>query len=87
MDSGVDWRHPDLAPNYRGNLGGGAVQHYGNWYHTVTPTITEPVDLLGHGTHVAGTAVGQNGIGVAPGASWIAVAIADEFGIIRNNFV
>ncbi|RQM28774.1 hypothetical protein B5M09_013278 [Aphanomyces astaci] len=31
-----------------------------------------PVDKNGHGTHVTGSAVGQNGIGVAPGATWIA---------------
>ncbi|ETV76982.1 hypothetical protein H257_09388 [Aphanomyces astaci] len=31
-----------------------------------------PIDIDGHGTHVTGSAVGQNGIGVAPGATWIA---------------
>ena len=87
MDSGVDWQHPDLLPNYRGNLGGGNYEHAGNWYHTSNPTATEPIDLLGHGTHVAGTAVGQNGIGVAPGANWIAVSIADEYGFIYESDV
>ncbi|MCP4423568.1 MAG: S8 family serine peptidase [Chloroflexi bacterium] len=87
MDSGVDWLHPDLYPNYRGNLGGGVIDHSGNWFHTSIPTMIEPVDLLGHGTHVAGTAVGQNGIGVAPGANWIAVSIADEYGFIYESDV
>lgn len=87
VDSGVDWLHPDLNANYRGNLGGGVVDHNGNWYHTSIPTITEPVDVLGHGTHVAGTAVGQNGIGVAPGAKWIAVSIADANGLIFDSDV
>ncbi len=87
MDTGVDWQHPDLLPNYRGNLGGGAFQHAGSWYHTSVPTTTAPVDLHGHGTHVAGTAVGQNGIGVAPGAKWIAVSIADEHGSIYESDV
>ncbi len=86
MDSGVDWLHPDLFANYRGNLGD-TVDHSGNWYHTSMPAITEPIDLLGHGTHVAGTAVGQNGIGVAPGANWIAVSIADENGFIYDSDV
>ncbi len=87
MDTGVDWLHPDLYDNYRGNLGGGVIDHTGNWYAPVNPTATVPFDLHGHGTHVAGTAVGQNGIGVAPGANWIAVSIADEYGFIYESDV
>jgi uncharacterized repeat protein (TIGR01451 family) len=87
MDTGVDWQHPDLLTNYRGNLGGGAADHNGNWFHAATPSLTIPIDLHGHGTHVAGTAVGQNGIGVAPGAKWIAVAIADANGLIFDSAV
>lgn len=68
MDTGVDWEHPDLIENYRGNQGG-TVDHTGNWFNAVVPTDTIPVDTMGHGTHVAGTAVGHNGIGVAPGAT------------------
>lgn len=87
MDSGVDWLHPDLNANYRGNLGGLGVDHRGNWYSPGIPTATAPIDQLGHGTHVAGTAVGQNGIGVAPGSQWIAVAIADKNGLIYDSDV
>ena len=83
VDTGVDWQHPALRQNYRGGQGEAAV-HSGNWYSTVQPTQTIPIDFHGHGTHVAGTAVGHKGIGVAPGANWIAVAIADEHGIIRD---
>ncbi|VAW34852.1 Copper binding protein, plastocyanin/azurin family [hydrothermal vent metagenome] len=87
MDTGVDWQHPDLAENYRGNLGGGLVDHSGNWYNAVFPTDTIPIDNIGHGTHVAGTAVGHNGIGVAPGAQWIGVNVADPLGFIFESDV
>ncbi len=86
MDTGVDWQHPDLAANYRGNQGG-TVDHSGSWFDAVVPSNTIPVDNIGHGTHVAGTAVGQNGIGVAPEANWIAVNIADPFGLIWESDV
>ncbi|WP_420627694.1 S8 family serine peptidase [Candidatus Leptofilum sp.] len=86
MDTGVDWEHPDLMENYRGNQGG-TVDHAGNWFNAVFPTDTIPVDSVGHGTHVAGTAVGHNGIGVAPGANWIAVNVADPLGFIWESDV
>lgn len=86
MDTGVDWQHPDLAENYRGNQGG-TVDHSSSWFNAVVPTETIPVDNIGHGTHVAGTAVGHNGIGVAPGANWIAVNIADPYGLIWESDV
>lgn len=38
----------------------------------------EPCDDQGHGTHVASTAVGCNGYGVAPGARWIACRNMDR---------
>lgn len=85
MDSGVDFQHPDLIDNYRGNLGNGNFEHDGNWYNAAYPTVTVPTDTLGHGTHVAGTAVGANGIGVAPGAQWIAVNIGREGGYIFTS--
>ena len=79
MDTGVDWSHPALKTNYRGYREEGAAQHVGNWYDAVEGAPT-PLDPNGHGTHVAGTAVGQEGIGVAPGANWIAVRIFNEYG-------
>lgn len=80
MDSGVDWNHPQLHSTYRGD-------HRVSWYSPANPFLRQPTDLIGHGTHVAGTAVGQSGIGVAPAARWIAVNIADPSGLIFTSAV
>lgn len=36
-----------------------------------SPSSPEPCDDSGHGTHVASTAIGKDGFGVAPDAQWI----------------
>lgn len=83
IDSGVDWTHPAIKQNYRGyNAATGEVNHTYNWYD-ITGDSSEPVDVVDHGTHVTGTIVGTNGeqgIGVAPGAEWIAVRAFDSNG-------
>jgi subtilisin family serine protease len=58
LDTGVDYREPDLAPNIV------------NGWDFITNS-SDPMDRDGHGTHVAGTiaAVGNNGIGVT-GVMW-----------------
>ncbi|MGI5836873.1 MAG: S8 family serine peptidase, partial [Chloroflexota bacterium] len=65
-DSGVQGSHPDLQGGYRG-------QSNQNDYHWLDPWngTTSPTDINGHGTFTLGSAVGRNGIGVAPGAQWI----------------
>lgn len=86
-DTGVEWTHPALRGQYRGWDGTQADHDY-NWHDAIpNPNIAcpgsspEPCDddvLLGggHGTHTAGTMVGDDGmgnrIGMAPGAKWIA---------------
>lgn len=85
LDTGVDWQHPALQANYRGYKPQGLTLHEGNWFCTTDEGYLYPVDGDGHGTHVAGTAVGgQDGsgtaIGVAPGASWIAVKMLNDSG-------
>ncbi|MEU9090222.1 S8 family serine peptidase [Streptomyces sp. NPDC048428] len=73
VDSGVQYDHPALVGNYRGNLGNGTFSHDYNWYDPTGQCTTEaPCDNNGHGTHTMGTMVGQGGVGVAPGAKWIA---------------
>ncbi|MEU7740535.1 S8 family serine peptidase [Nonomuraea sp. NPDC049158] len=73
IDSGAQFDHPELAAAYRGRSPDGSVDHNYNWFDParICPSAA-PCDNLGHGTHVMGTMVGANGIGVAPGAKWIA---------------
>jgi subtilisin family serine protease/PKD repeat protein len=77
LDSGVQYDHPALVNQYRGNLGGGTFDHNYNWWDGSSGSPT-PMDYDGHGTHTMGTIVGDDGgtnqIGVAPGAKWIACA-------------
>lgn len=78
IDSGVQWDHPALKESYRGyDLATGEVDHSYSWYDPVENS-SEPMDDVGHGTHVTGTMVGQetdgtSKVGVAPEAEWIAV--------------
>ena len=78
IDTGVDYDHPALVNQYRGNLGGGTFNHNFNWYDpsAICSPSTVPCDNNNHGTHTMGTMVGDDGganqIGVAPGAEWIA---------------
>ena len=67
IGTGVDWTHPDVLNSYQGSEG----HHDYTWYDPWEGTAT-PVDTNGIGTHTLGTVVGADGIGVAPGARWIA---------------
>jgi uncharacterized repeat protein (TIGR01451 family) len=88
VDSGVDWLHPDLQNQYRGFTGVGKLpNHTGNWVDTTGGNATYPVDGQGHGTHTMGTAVGANGIGVAPGAQWIAARAFDSDGFAQDSWL
>ena len=89
-DTGVDWEHPALKNRYRG-FDGTSVSHAYNWHdsiHTANPgnpcgtDSAVPCDDSSHGSHVTGTAVGTDGgdnqIGMAPGARWIACRNMDR---------
>lgn len=72
QDTGYDWTHPALKAHYRG-WNGERVDHNYNW-HDAWDGRTEPFDADGHGTHTMGIVLGSVGeevIGVAPGAQWI----------------
>lgn len=76
IDSGVQFDHPALVNQYRGNNGDGTFTHDYNFYDVEGGCGGTPCDLDTHGTHTVGTMVGDDGagnqIGVAPGAEWIA---------------
>jgi bacillopeptidase F len=79
IDTGVQWNHPTLKTKYRGYDPANPDQpdNTYNWFDVITGKAA-PFDDLGHGTHTVGTMVGSepngnNQIGVAPGAKWIAV--------------
>ncbi len=76
IDTGIDYRHPDLAANMwlnAGEIPGNGIDDDGNGYiddmrgWDFVNGDADPMDDHYHGTHCAGTigAVGNNGIGVA----------------------
>ena len=88
IDSGVDWFHPALQTKYRGFTGSGNLPlHIGNWFDATGEGAIYPVDGNGHGSHTMGTMVGDNGIGVAPGAKWIAARGFNSFGLAQNSWL
>lgn len=88
IDTGVDWQHAALQTQYRGYTGPGKLpQHAGNWYDTTGSGAAYPVDGTGHGTHTMGIMVGGNGVGVAPGARWIAVKAFDSSGSAQSSWL
>jgi hypothetical protein len=86
IDTGVQFDHPALVAQYRGNLGGGSFDHNYNWWDpSEVCGDPEPCDNIFHGTHTMGTMIGDDGdpgtnqIGAAPHAKWIAAKGCEEF--------
>ncbi|MGB7925152.1 MAG: S8 family serine peptidase [Pyrinomonadaceae bacterium] len=80
-DTGYRWDHAALKNKYRG-WNGVAANHDFNWHDSIHSgggscgaNSVQPCDDQGHGTHTAGTAIGDDGnlnqVGMAPGAKWI----------------
>jgi len=95
-DTGYQWDHPVLKPQYRG-WNGTTVDHNYNWHDAVHDAPLDltcgnnspfPCDPNDHGTHTAGTFAGDDGptasprhqTGVAPGARWIGCRNMDKTG-------
>ncbi|WP_062351932.1 carboxypeptidase regulatory-like domain-containing protein [Bacillus kwashiorkori] len=86
MDTGVDGNHEALKHNYRGRDG----NHQYSWIDLSGHGYQSPQDGNGHGTHVAGTAVGGGKgepIGVAPEAEWIAAKIFSDGGSTTTSAI
>jgi subtilisin family serine protease len=95
IDTGVDYRHPDLAANMWVNEaefnGTPGIDDDHNGYvddiygYDFCNYDADPIDDAGHGSHVSGTigAVGNNGVGVT-GICWnvriMAVKFLDRYG-------
>ena len=77
IDSGIDATHPDL------NVKGGVDCQSGS------PVDVTPVDVLGHGTFVAGVIGARNNrlgvIGTAPGTPLWSVRVVDDAGLISEE--
>jgi subtilisin family serine protease len=91
IDTGVEFQHPALVEQYRGNEGNGVFNHDYNWHDVIGDCVNTPCDTFAHGTHTMGTMVGedadgQNQIGVAPKARWIASRPCD-FECSMENFL
>jgi len=86
IDTGIDYNHPDLAPNmltttYCNPDGTDGSGGFGSCYG-IAPVYdsSDPMDDFGHGTHVAGIigAVGNNSLGIA-GVNWNVKQLACKF--------
>lgn len=90
IDTGVRYTHEALIQNYRGtrvhNHTTTFDHDYAFWTRNTSIELTpESADPHGHGTHTVGTAVGQMGIGVAPGSTWITAQAFDWKGASTHS--
>ncbi|HTV17648.1 MAG TPA: carboxypeptidase regulatory-like domain-containing protein, partial [Polyangiaceae bacterium] len=91
IDTGAEFNHPAVVAQYRGNEGNGVFNHDYNWFDVIGDCVDAPCDNIAHGTHTLGTMIGedadgQNQIGVAPRAKWIATRPCD-FSCSMENFI
>jgi len=78
LDTGIDVQHPDLQTAYAG----GFNTYFGD--KNFPSETAQPIDDVGHGTHVAGTIAATDNtlgvVGVAPGVHLWSVRVLDSTG-------
>ncbi|GAB9473500.1 hypothetical protein Gpo141_00010650 [Globisporangium polare] len=77
IDTGVLAGHTAIKNSFRSSYG---------WFDPISKTAS-PRDDQGHGTHVTGTITGSEGIGVAPGAKWIACKACASDGCAESDLI
>lgn len=75
IDSGARSTHSVLQDSFLGDFG---------WFDALEGAST-PQDASGHGTGILGVLVGESGIGVAPGAKWMACRACDAANACREG--
>ncbi|KAI9295413.1 subtilisin-like protein, partial [Neoconidiobolus thromboides FSU 785] len=89
-DTGVEYTHPAINKNYRGNLGNNKYDHNYNWWDA--NKVKQPSQGLGpcgvnskvpcddndHGTHTMSTTISNLNLGVSPTTKWIACKNMDQ---------
>lgn len=82
LDTGIDATHPDLGSGF------GPGFKVSDWFDFAQGSAT-PVDVHGHGTHVAGIAAGSGAMvaGVAPDATIVAYRVLGNSGTGQTSWV
>jgi hypothetical protein len=78
IDSGVEYDHPGLINNYRGNNGDGTFDHTYSWHDPTGYCGGEPCDTDGHGTSTHGIMNGDNDP-TLPSGAWVGMAPDAQF--------
>ena len=76
IDSGVDYKHPDLDQNIWRNPDTSAPDVHGYDFYN---DDADPIDDNGHGTHVAGTIAAENNSAGVVGVNWTAKIMPLKF--------
>ncbi|WP_416900669.1 S8 family serine peptidase [Micromonospora echinospora] len=91
IDTGVNYLHPALNASYRGRAADGSYDHDYNWFDPSGACSTdEPCDNNDHGSHTMGSMVGLDGenvVGVAPNAKWIAAKGCESSSCSRTSLL